>query len=67
MPAVLLRWTIDVCRCCGREAKFPFCEHKPTAIMPPADAQPWCMPITVKAVSAGDERRLRESMAAAEG
>lgn len=37
------RWTIDVCRTCGRHAVWPGCEHW--------QSEPgWCKPVVVKAV-----------------
>jgi hypothetical protein len=32
-------WTIDVCRTCGRQAIWPFCEHRGAG---------WCVPVQVK-------------------
>lgn len=39
-------WTIDVCLTCDREAKWPFCEHKPEGYQPPG-TPPWCAPVVV--------------------
>jgi hypothetical protein len=47
------RWTIDVCVSCGRQAKWPFCEHRPAPNDPhhngSATTVPlWCVPVVVK-------------------
>jgi hypothetical protein len=44
-------WIIDVCRTCGREAKIPFCGHRPTTYKGQLDATPWCEPVRVAPTS----------------
>lgn len=47
-------WTIDVCRFCRRQAKWPFCEHRE---QPTPDGKPWCIPVAVKPRHLGDYKR----------
>lgn len=51
-----MSWTISVCLTCGREAKWPFCEHRRT------DGEPWSTYVRTVA-SAADSRWLRAEMA----
>jgi hypothetical protein len=47
-------WTIDVCRTCGKQAKWPFCEHRKTT----SAGQPWYTVVIVSGTWEGptDER-----------
>lgn len=38
-------WTIEVCRTCGRVARWPFCAHRDEAQI---DGKPWCESVVVR-------------------
>lgn len=41
-------WIIDVCKTCGREATWPFCEHRPEPFaFTAADDDSWYTQVTV--------------------
>ena len=42
-------WIIEICRTCGRQAKWPFCEHRPDGYVPP-DTPSWCVPVRVREI-----------------
>lgn len=58
------RWTIDVCRFCRRQAKWPFCEHRDK---PTPDGKPWCVPVVVKPALPGEYKRTIETPTADAG
>lgn len=55
-----LQWAIEVCLTCGRQAKWPFCEHRPEGYKP--TEKPWCMTISVRPTAAS-AAQLRRAMA----